>query len=152
MTNLTFAHFTERSRRIMWLSEVEAKVHGQHLDAEHILLGFFQEGGGIGSKVLFNLGFNTPDIREKLRGAMVKSDQQVVEPALTARARRVVNSSRVEAGLLNHHYVGTEHILLALIKSDGLAGEILSEAGVYYEKVKEEVERILKMPGETKSS
>lgn len=122
------------------------RANYEYVRTEHILLGLLEEGSGIGAAILRNLGLNIEDLRIIVGGIDdgVSKFVVIVERDQKALARRVVDYAREEAKLLNHDYVGTEHILLGLMRADqGIAAQILVNVGVRLKEVREEVLNLL---------
>src|SRR5262245_39802304 len=142
-----FDRFTERARKVMTLARQEAqKLNNDYIGTEHILLGLVQEGSGVAAQVLKNLDVDL----KKVRGEV----ERLVEPGtgpvqgnqlpFTPRAKRVLELAMEEAQTLGHNYIGTEHLLLGLIReSDGPAAHVLQNLGVKPEDVREEVVDLL---------
>jgi ATP-dependent Clp protease ATP-binding subunit ClpA len=139
--------FTDRARKVMRLANQEAqRFNHQCLDTEHILLGLIKEGEGVAANVLRNLDM---DLR-KIRLEVEKIEQSGLDMVtrgklpLTARAVKVVEYSNEEARNLNHDYVGTEHLLLGLLREqEGVAAQILMSFGIKPEDVRAEVVNLL---------
>ena len=136
--------FTERARKVMVHAREEARRFGHdYIGTEHILLGLVKEGTGVAAHVLKSLGVDLKKIRievEKLvqTGSASASSQQ--QPPFTPRAKKVLELSMEEARNIGHNYVGTEHLLLGLLReNDGLAAQVLLNMGLKLETVREEV-------------
>ena len=136
--------FTERARKVMVHAKEEARRFGHdYIGTEHILLGLVKEGTGVAAHVLKSLGVDLKRIRievEKLvqTGSASASSQQ--QPPFTPRAKKVLELSMEEARNIGHNYVGTEHLLLGLLReNDGLAAQVLMNMGLKLETVREEV-------------
>jgi ATP-dependent Clp protease ATP-binding subunit ClpC len=139
--------FTERVRRVMFLGREEAaRLHHDYIGTEHLLLGLLREGQGIAASVLNNLGLDLDAIRQAVE-SMVSSTGGTLtigEIPFTPRAKRVVELSVEEARQLGHNYVGTEHLLLGLIREgEGVAARVLLQMGVDRKKVREETLKLL---------
>src|SRR5262245_49834792 len=138
-----FDRFTDRAKKVMNLARQEAqRFNHEYLGTEHILLGLVQEGSGVAANVLRNMNIDLAKIRtegEKL----VKTGPSMVtmgQLPFTPRAKKVLELSMEEAGNLGHNYIGTEHLLLGLIKeNEGIAAKVLTNLGVKLEDVREEV-------------
>jgi ATP-dependent Clp protease ATP-binding subunit ClpC len=141
-----FERFTDRARRVVVEAQREARGLGHdYIGTEHLLLGLIGEGGGVGAKALESLGVSA----EALRAAVA----EIVEPGeqspsahipFTPRAKQVLRLSLAEAARFGHTYIGTEHLLLALIQErNGVAGQVLAAAGADLERVRAEVARLL---------
>jgi ATP-dependent Clp protease ATP-binding subunit ClpC len=142
-----FDRFTDRARKVMNLARQEAqKLNHDYIGTEHILLGLVQEGSGVAANVLRNLDIDLKKIRLELE-KFVKSGSPTMtvgQLPFTPRAKRVLELSMEEANNLNHNYIGTEHLLLGLLREhDGYAARVLMSLGVKLEDVREEVMEIL---------
>ena len=125
-----YERFTDRSRKVMQLSNQEAqRFNHEYIGTEHILLGLVKEGAGVAANVLKNLGVDLRKIRLEVE-KLVQSGQEMVmigKLPHTPRAKKVIEYSMEEARKLNHNYVGTEHILLALCREqEGIAAQVLN--------------------------
>lgn len=140
-----FDHFTERARGVLTFAQEEAQRLGHDIDPEHLALGLIREGYGLATKILANLGVDLNKLRSEIELAMNKEDwPKTSKIGLTPRANRTLELAVEEAHRLNHHYIGTEHLLLALVRENGgIAAEVLESLGVNLEKVREEVDKIL---------
>jgi ATP-dependent Clp protease ATP-binding subunit ClpC len=142
-----FDRFTDRARKVMNLARQEAqKLNHDYIGTEHVLLGLVQEGSGVAANVLRNLDIDLKKIRLELE-KFVKSGSPTMtvgQLPFTPRAKRVLELSMEEANNLNHNYIGTEHLLLGLLREhDGYAARVLMSLGVKLEDVREEVMEIL---------
>lgn len=142
-----FERFTERTRKVMALANQEAhRFNHEYIGTEHILLGLVKEGSGVGANVLMNLDVELRKVRLEVE-KLIKSGKQVAAIAKlpqTPRAKKVIEFAIEESRNLNHNYVGTEHILLGLLREhDGVAGQILMNLGLKLEVVREEVLNLL---------
>lgn len=138
--------FTERARRSIVLAQEEAQRLGNnYIGTEHLLLGIISEGESVAAKVLENLGISLQKVRqevETLVGKSGKSTQQ--EMVFTPRAKRVIELAFEEARALTHNYIGTEHLLLGLIREgEGVAARVLSNLGVESSKIRSEITKLL---------
>ncbi len=138
-----FDRFTDRAKKVMNLARQEAqRFNHEYLGTEHILLGLVQEGSGVAANVLKNIGIDLTKIRSEVE-KIVKtgpSAQQMGQLPFTPRAKKVLELSMEEATNLGHNYIGTEHLLLGLIKeNEGIAAQVLLNLGVKLEEVREEV-------------
>ena len=141
-----FEKFTERARKVLTLSQEEAqRFNHNYIGTEHILLGLVREGDGVAAKVLVNLGLELARVRQTVESSMGKGDRTVSgEVGLTPRAKRVIELAVDEARRLHHNYIGTEHLLLGLLREgEGTAASALEGLGVTLEKVRAEVVRLL---------
>lgn len=140
-----YGRFTERAQQAIILSQQYAQQLGHnYVGTEHILLGLLQEGEGIAAKALKNLGLEVPKIQERIVNIIGKGQSQSQLMGFTPRTKRVFELSFEEARSLGHSYIGTEHLLLGLIREgEGIAAKVLIESGVGLEKAKEEVLKLL---------
>ena len=142
-----FERFTERARKVMALANQEAqRFNHEYIGTEHILLGLLKEGSGVGPHVLVNLGvdLNTSRLEVEKRVKAGPEMQAMSKLPLTRRARKVSEFAVDEARNMNHNFVGTEHLLLGLLReTDGVAGQVLSDLGVDLDIVREEVVKLL---------
>jgi ATP-dependent Clp protease ATP-binding subunit ClpC len=142
-----FERFTDRARKVMALANQEAqRFNHDYIGTEHILLGLVKEGSGVGANVLKNLGVDLRKVRLEVE-RLVKSGPEMVTMGKlpqTPRAKRVIEYAIEEARNLNHNYVGTEHLLLGLLREqDGVAAQVLMNLGLKLEDVREEVLNLL---------
>ncbi|MEP0845492.1 MAG: NDP-hexose 4-ketoreductase, partial [Phycisphaerae bacterium] len=142
-----FERFTDRARKVMALANQEAqRFNHDYIGTEHILLGLVKEGSGVGANVLKNLGVDLRKVRLEVE-KLVKSGPEMVTMGKlpqTPRAKRVIEYAIEEARNLNHNYVGTEHLLLGLLREqDGVAAQVLQNLGLKLEDVREEVLNLL---------
>ena len=141
-----FDKFTERARRVLTLAQEEAqRFNHNYIGTEHLLLGLVREGEGVAAKVLANLGVELNKVRSAVEFIIGRGDRAVVgEIGLTPRAKKVIELAVDEARRLNHHYIGTEHLLLGLVREgEGIAAGVLESLGVNLERVRAETTRIL---------
>ena len=141
-----FERFTDRSRRVVALAQEEARMldHGW-LGTEHILLGLIREGDGTGARALESLGISLDAVREQVE-EIIGRGQQVPSGHIpfTPRAKKVLALSLRESLQLGHNYIGTEHILLGLIReSDGVAAQVLVRLGADLNRVRQQVIQLL---------
>ena len=142
-----FERFTDRARKVMALANQEAqRFNHDYIGTEHILLGLVKEGSGVGANVLKNLNVDLRKVRMEVE-KLVKSGPEMVTMGKlpqTPRAKRVIEYAIEEARNLNHNYVGTEHLLLGLLREqDGVAAQVLQNLGLKLEDVREEVLNLL---------
>ncbi len=142
-----FERFTDRARKVMALANQEAqRFNHEYIGTEHILLGLVKEGSGVGANVLKNLGVDLRKVRLEVE-KLVKSGPDMVTMGKlpqTPRAKKVIEYAIEEARNLNHNYVGTEHLLLGLLREhDGVAAQVLMNLGLKLEEVREEVLNLL---------
>ena len=142
-----FERFTERARKVMALANQEAqRFNHEYIGTEHMLLGLVKEGSGVGANVLRNLGVDLPKVRMEIEKLVKPGPDMVTMGKLpqTPRAKKVIEYSIEEARNLNHNYVGTEHLLLGLLREhDGVAAQVLMNLGLKLEEVREEVLNLL---------
>jgi len=141
-----FDKFTERARRVLTLAQEEAqRFNHNYIGTEHLLLGLVREGDGVAAKVLANLGVELNKVRSAVEFIIGRGDRAVIgEIGLTPRAKKVIELAVDEARRLNHHYIGTEHVLLGLVREgEGIAAGVLESLGVNLERVRAETTRIL---------
>src|SRR3990167_4973813 len=122
-----FDKFTERARRVLTLAQEEAhRFNHNYIGTEHILLGLVREGDGVAAKVLANLGVELNKVRSAVEFIIGRGDRTVMgEIGLTPRAKKVIELAVDEARRLNHHYIGTEHLLLGLVREgEGIAASV----------------------------
>ena len=142
-----FERFTDRARKVMALANQEAqRFNHEYIGTEHILLGLVKEGSGVGANVLKNLDVDLRKVRLEVE-KLVKSGPEMVTMGKlpqTPRAKKVIEYAIEEARVLNHNYVGTEHLLLGLLREhDGVAAQVLMNLGLKLEEVREEVLNLL---------
>jgi len=142
-----FERFTDRARKVMALANQEAqRFNHEYIGTEHILLGLVKEGSGVGATVLKNLDVDIKKLRLEIE-KLVKSGPDMVTMGKlpqTPRAKKVIEYAIEEARSLNHNYVGTEHILLGLLReSEGIAAQVLMNLGLKLEEVRQEVLNLL---------
>ena len=143
---MMFNRFTQRAQKVLQLAQEEAiRMKHESIGTEHILLGLIREGGGIAAKALEAIDVSFVTIEEgvnKLVGSGTKDVGPIVH--YTPRAKKVIELSVDESRKLNHSYIGTEHILLALIREgEGVAARVLSNAGVSLNKARQQVLQLL---------
>ena len=144
-----FERFTEKAIKVIMLAQEEARRLGHNfVGTEQILLGLIGEGTGVAAKVLKSMGVNLKDARVEVEKIIGRGSGFVaVEIPFTPRAKRVLELSLEEARQLGHNYIGTEHLLLGLIREgEGVAARVLENLGVDLAKVRTQVIRML---GET---
>ena len=146
--------FTERAQQSIIFSQQFAKQLGHnYVGTEHILLGLLQEKEGIAGQSLVNLGIEMAKLQEAIINAVGRGSVPSQLVGFTPRTKRVFELSSEEARRLGHSYIGTEHILLGLIREkEGIAARVLARLGVSPEKVKEEVDKLLNIKGSPKHS
>ena len=142
-----FERFTDRARKVMALANQEAqRFNHEYIGTEHILLGLVKEGSGVGANVLKNLDVDLRKVRLEVEKLVRAGPEMVTMGRLpqTPRAKKVIEYAIEEARNLNHNYVGTEHLLLGLLREhDGVAAQVLMNLGLKLEDVREEVLNLL---------
>ncbi len=141
-------NFTERVRKVLQMAREEAqRLHHEYVGTEHILLGLIREGEGVAAAVLQNLNVDLDEVQQKIEETVKKGKAvQATGPDLpyTSRAKKVLELAMSEARELNHSYVGTEHLLLGLLREEkGIAAQVLTEAGVNLDAARTETLRLL---------
>jgi ATP-dependent Clp protease ATP-binding subunit ClpC len=141
-------NFTERVRKVLAMAREEAaRLHHEYVGTEHILLGLIREGEGVAAAVLQNLSIDLDEIQQKIEEQVKKGKAtQATGPDLpyTSRAKKVLELAMSEARELNHSYVGTEHLLLGLLREEkGIAAQVLTDIGVNLETARTETLRLL---------
>jgi ATP-dependent Clp protease ATP-binding subunit ClpC len=141
-----YERFTDKARKLLQMAEQEARrlKHG-YIGTEHILLGLVKEGSGVAAHVLKNLGVELQEIQIEIEKILDSGPDRVMgKLPQTPRAKKVIEYSMEEARGLNHNYVGTEHILLGLIReAEGVAAQVLMKLGLKLEDVRAEVVNLL---------
>ncbi len=149
-THDRFDRFTDRARRVLTLGQDEARRfnHG-YIGTEHILLGLIRESDGVAAQVLRNLQVDLAKVRVAVEFVIGAGDKSTLgEVGLTPRAKRVIELAIDEARRLGHDYIGTEHLLLGLVREgEGIAAGVLESLGVDLDKVRHEVIRVLSQSG-----
>ncbi|EOD00641.1 ATP-dependent Clp protease ATP-binding subunit [Caldisalinibacter kiritimatiensis] len=140
----TFGRFTERAQRVIIFSQEEAaKLNHNYVGTEHLLLGLIREDEGIAAKALKNLGIDLEKVRKKVINLVGYGEGGEIL-GFTPRTKKVFELSVMEARNLGHNYVGTEHLLLGLIKEgEGVAALVLKELGINLDKSKDEIIKML---------
>ena len=134
--------FTERARKVVFYAQEEAQKFGEgYVSTEHLLLGLVRESDSVAARVLDKLGVSLNRVRAEVEKQLPRGDARPNQDmTLTPRAKRVIDLAYDEARNLNNNYIGTEHLLLGLIREgDGLAGRVLAKLGVELEKARREV-------------
>jgi len=141
-----FEKFSERARRILTLAQEEARhLNHSFIGTEHILLGLVREEEGVAAKVLINLGVSLSKVRSAVEFIIGRGEKSGSgEIGLTPRAKKVIELAIDEARHLGHNYIGTEHILLGLLREkEGVAAGVLDSLGITLERARAEITRIL---------
>jgi catechol 2,3-dioxygenase-like lactoylglutathione lyase family enzyme len=140
-------NFTERSRVVLMLARTEAeRLNHEYVGTEHLLLGLIREGEGIANAVLENLNVNAAEVRSTIENIVQKGQNPRPDIGLpfTSRAKKAIELAMEYARDLNHNYVGTEHLLLGLLREQkGIAAQVLLHAGLTTEAAVKEVRRLL---------
>lgn len=138
--------FTERARRSIVLAQEEAQRLGNnYIGTEHLLLGIISEGESVAAKVLENLGISLEKVRSEVESIVGKGNQPTSqEMVFTPRAKRVIELAFEEARTLTHNYIGTEHLLLGLVREgEGVAARVLANLGVDPQKIRGQITQLL---------
>lgn len=138
--------FTDGAKRALSLAQEEAqRFQHEAIDTEHLLLGLLREGEGVAATVLSHLGVELNNVREAVEFLIGRGDRLVSgEIGLAPRAKHVLELAVDEAHRLNHHAVGTEHLLLGLVREgEGLAVGVLESLGIRLERVRTETMKVL---------
>src|SRR5262245_40062891 len=141
-----FDKFTERARKVLTLAQEEAqRFNHNYIGTEHLLLGLVREGDGVAARVLSNMGVQLPKVRSAVEFIIGRGETMVMgEIGLTPRAKKVIELAIDEARRLNHHYIGTEHLLLGLVREgEGIAAGVLASMGVSLDRVRAQVIHVL---------
>jgi ATP-dependent Clp protease ATP-binding subunit ClpC len=136
--------FTQRARKVLSLAHQEAeRAHQGSIGTEHILLGLLEEDGGVAGRVLRELGLESSRVREMVQRISPDGDHLEGKIELSSDTQKVLGYAVEEAQRLSHQYIGTEHILLGLVRNEGTALEVLNKLGVTPDQVKRQTRRIL---------
>src|SRR5947209_6706804 len=142
-----YERFTDRARKVMQLANQEAqRFNHEYVGTEHVLLGLVKEGSGVAANVLKNLDVDLRKIRVEVEKIVQTGPDMVTMGKLpqTPRAKKVIEYAIEEARNLNHNYVGTEHLLLGLLREqEGVAAQVLMNLNLKLEDVREEVLNLL---------
>jgi ATP-dependent Clp protease ATP-binding subunit ClpC len=141
-----FNKFTERARKVLHLAQEEAqRLKHNYIGTEHLLLGLIREGDGVAAKVLSNLGVDLDKARISVESILGRGNRVVIgEIGFTPRAKKVIELAVDEARRLHHHYLGTEHLLLGLMREgQGIGAGVLESLGVSLEKVRAQTMQVL---------
>ena len=131
---------------MLTLAQEEAqRFNHNYIGTEHLLLGLVREGDGVAARVLSNLGVQLPKVRSAVEFIIGRGETMIMgEIGLTPRAKKVIELAVDEARRLNHHYIGTEHLLLGLVREgEGIAAGVLESLGVNLEKVRAQVMQVV---------
>ncbi|NTU76153.1 MAG: NDP-hexose 4-ketoreductase, partial [Anaerolineaceae bacterium] len=137
--------FTQRARRVLSLAHQEAeRLRQSQISTEHLLLGLIQEDGGIAGRVLRDLGLEPDRLREMVDRISGTGSAETTRIDLSEGVQKVLEFAIEEARRMGHHYIGTEHLLLGLVRSeDGQAMEVLRKLGVTAEQIRRQTRRVL---------
>ena len=141
-----FERFTDRARHVVVLAQQEARMlNHNYIGTEHLLLGLIHEGEGIAAQVLESLGISLQAVRRQVEEIIGEGQQAPPgDIPFTPRTKKVLELSLREARALDHHYVGTEHILLGLIREgEGVAAQVLADLGADLSRVRQQVIELL---------
>ncbi|MGQ0520364.1 MAG: Clp protease N-terminal domain-containing protein, partial [Actinomycetota bacterium] len=141
-----FERFTDRARRVLVLAQEEARLLNHNfIGTEHILLGLIHEGEGVAAKALESLGISLEAVREKVEETIGPAGSSTTgSPPFTPRAKKVLELSLREALQLGHNYIGTEHMLLGLVREgEGVAAQVLVNLGADLSRVRQQVIQLL---------
>ncbi len=144
-----FERFTEKARQVVVLAQEEARaLEHNYIGTEHILLGLLREEEGLAARVLESLGITVEEVRAQVARIVGQGDEVTSgQIPFTPRAKKVLELSLREALSLGHNYIGTEHILLGLVReNEGVAAAILLDLGAGAEKIRNEIIRMLPGP------
>jgi len=145
--NHPWARFTERARKVLSLATEEAyRYHHDGVGTEHVLLAIMSEWKGVGARVLNRLQVQSSEVRAQIETLHPAGEQPVVDDqlAMTQQGKASIELAVQEARSLGHHYLGTEHLLLGLLREEeGLASQVLLKSGVTLEKARELVKQVL---------
>ena len=141
-----FDRFTKRARRVLTLAQEEAqRLNHNYIGTEHLLLGLVREENGVAVRVLRDLGVDPRQIRERVERTVGRGQRAMYgKLSLTPRTKRVIELAVDEARRLGHHYIGTEHLLLGLVRAgEGVAVDVLKGLGVSLDKVRSQTARVM---------
>jgi len=146
-----FERFTERAKQVVVLAQDEARaLRHNYIGTEHILLGLLREEEGLAARVLESLDITVEEVRAQVARIIGPGDEPIVSGQIpfTPRAKKVLELSLREALSLKHNYIGTEHILLGLVReNEGVAARILVDFDADAETIRNEIMRVLSGPG-----
>ena len=142
-----FQRFTDRARRVVVLAQHEARtLDHDYIGTEHILLGLIDEGQGVAATALTSMGISLDEMRRAVQDTIGRGAEPLPESGhipFTPRAKKVLELSLRESQQLGHTYIGTEHILLALIREEGVGAQLLAGAGVDLNRARQQVLELL---------
>ena len=145
-----FERFTEKGKQVLTLAQEEAeRSHHSYIGTEHLLLGLLREGEGLAAKVLNNLGVEIKKVRSTIESVLGRNERIVIQQIVpTSRVTKIIEISFEEARRMGNNYVGTEHLLLGLLlEGEGIAAHVLEDLGANLEKVRGEIDRLLRESG-----
>ncbi len=145
-----FQKFTERARKVLTLAQEEAqRFNHNYIGTEHLLLGLVREGDGVAARVLRNMGVDLAEARARVELIVGQGDSMIVgELGLTTRAKKVIELAVDEARKFNHHYIGTEHLLLGLLaEGEGIAAGVLDSLGVCLPEARRQIVQVISQGG-----
>ena len=146
-----FGRFTERAQKVLFLAQEEARRLGHdYVGTEHLLLGLIREGSGIAAKTLLSMGVDLATVQQEIENVIGRGGAAAGgDIAITPRAKKVLELTAEEARMLGHNYIGTEHILLGLIREgEGVAAQVLARLGVDLDRVRAQVMQLLGGPAQ----
>jgi ATP-dependent Clp protease ATP-binding subunit ClpC len=142
-----FQRFTDRARRVVVLAQHEARtLDHDYIGTEHILLGLIDEGQGVAARALTSMGISLDEMRQAVQDTIGRGAQPLPESGhipFTPQAKKVLELSLREAMELGSGYIGTEHILLALIREEGVGAQLLAHAGIDLNRARQQVIELL---------
>jgi ATP-dependent Clp protease ATP-binding subunit ClpC len=144
-----FDRFTERARKVLSLAQEEAqRFKHNYIGTEHLLLGLIREEEGVGARVLNSLGADADKVRKAIEFIIGRGDRIVLgEVGLTPRSKKVIELAVDEARSLGHHYIGTEHLLLGLLREgEGIAAGVLESLGIKLDMARQKTLEMLQAP------
>ncbi len=148
-----FKRFTERARRVIILAREEAELYRhEYLGTEHILQGIIKDGGGIAIAIVQKSSVDMAQLKKELEKNLPRSSSSLIigDIPFTSRAKKVLEFAVEEARSLNHNYIGTEHLLLGLLKEkEGVACRVLNAFGMFFDDVREKIIDMFKEPAES---
>jgi ATP-dependent Clp protease ATP-binding subunit ClpC len=145
--------FTQRARRVLALAHQEAESARQRLiGTEHLLLGLLMEDGGVAGRVLRELGLETDRVREMIQRVSSEGHYESGKIELAPDTQLVLEYAIEEARKMGHHYIGTEHLLLGLVRSEGAAMEVFKKLGVTPDQVRRQTRRVLQESSSSQAS
>jgi ATP-dependent Clp protease ATP-binding subunit ClpC len=146
-----FERFTERAKQVVVLAQEEARaLKHNYIGTEHILLGLLREEEGLAARVLESLDITVEEVREQVKRLVGRGDEDIVTGQIpfTPRAKKVLELALREALALGHNYIGTEHVLLGVVRENqGVAARILLDFDADAEKIRKEIMSVLSGPG-----